>query len=146
MRKTIVSIATLFVIALMLPLPGYSKQVSPGASSPVITPRQAATGDLATPKRSGSGGEDGEKQEGDPAERAAYFYRRRVVGDASFNIGIAAELRARAAAAVLARGGQPRGAAPQAFGGNWSPIGPDPILQVGRTSGIFVAAFRARQP
>ncbi len=65
-----------------------------------------------------------------PDERDEWFYSIRTAGNPNFTVAQAAEGRARAAQALLAqRNNRPAGGTPQALGGDWAPLGPDPIVQ-----------------
>ena len=75
----------------------------------------------------------------DPNARDDWFYSRRTAGDPDFSVAQAAEKRAEAAQqfSVMQRTIGP--AAPSAFDGAWTNVGPDPIVQVGRSGpGYFL--------
>ena len=75
----------------------------------------------------------------DPYARDDWFYSRRTAGDPNFSVAQAAEKRAEAAQqfSVMQRTIGP--AAPSAFDGAWTNVGPDPIVQVGRSGpGYFL--------
>ncbi len=75
----------------------------------------------------------------DPNARNDWFYDRRTAGNPNFTLPDAAMRRAEAAAAVAQMQQQARPAAPAAFDGAWSTVGPDPIAQVGRSGpGYFL--------
>ena len=96
--------------------------------------------------RTGQREEEGEL--GDhPQQREEWFYGLRTAGnpEVPFTIGDAALLRAKAAQAVLdEKASRQSELAPGAFGGSWSPDGPDPIVQVGRSSDFPYLAMSGR--
>ncbi len=83
------------------------------------------------------------EREGDPALRDEWFYSRRVAGDPSvpFTMADAATLRALAAQQTAAlktqQASQP--AVPNAFGGAWAAVGPNPMVLSGRGDASFDA-------
>jgi uncharacterized repeat protein (TIGR01451 family) len=93
----------------------------------------------------GNGEEDGGLPD-DPSGRADWFYGLRTAGDPNlnFNIADAAKLRAQAAGQVLQEKGQhqPNDGIP--YDGVWSAFGPNPIVQVGRTSDLPYLAMSGR--
>jgi uncharacterized repeat protein (TIGR01451 family) len=105
---------------------------------------------VASPVAHAAGGDDtpvkltpkGEHDNGDDEQsfdklRDAYYWSRLLAGDDQLTLEQAAALRSKAtqqaaAVAVETASGQPRG-------GTWEPKGPNPIVQVGRTSNTFQA-------
>ncbi len=83
------------------------------------------------------------EREGDPELRDEWFYSRRVAGDPSvpFTMADAATLRAQAAEQTAALKAQqaPQPAAPNAFGGAWTAVGPNPMVLTGRGDASFDA-------
>lgn len=78
-----------------------------------------------------------------PDLRDDWFYSLRTAGEHEISVADASRLRAEAAAEVLAMQSGPRvqGLGPQAFGGNWLAMGPDPIIQSG---GAYLRAVSGR--
>jgi uncharacterized repeat protein (TIGR01451 family) len=81
--------------------------------------------------------EDGSEEAGFDRLRDAYYWSRLLSGDQQLSITQAAALRSKAVehAARIERGA-PAGTT---HGGTWASQGPDPIVQVGRTSNTFEA-------
>ena len=89
---------------------------------------------LLTPKGDHDSGAD--EQNFDKL-RDAYYATRLLSGDSQLTLTQAASLRSKA---VKQAGLMPQSAPPGAVrGGAWSPLGPNPIVQVGRTSNTFEA-------
>jgi uncharacterized repeat protein (TIGR01451 family) len=74
-----------------------------------------------------------------PYERAEAFYSRRTAGAPPISLDQAADLRVKAADAVRAMQGARPAVAPAAFGGSWTALGPDPIVQQERATGGLTA-------
>src|SRR3954447_9217570 len=103
----------------------------PAVANPAAPPDDD-TPVLLTPKGEH---EDGSDEAGFDKLRDAYYWSRLLSGDDQLTIGEAASLRGKAArkAAKIPE-------APSAtLGGAWAGQGPDPIVQVGRTSNTFEA-------
>jgi uncharacterized repeat protein (TIGR01451 family) len=83
------------------------------------------------------------EREGDPNARDDWYYARRIAGDPSahFTMAEAATLRAKAAEQTAALQAQQahQPVAPQAYGGAWSAVGPNPMVLWGRYDGAFDA-------
>ena len=120
----------LTVAVLLVPFIAY---VQPTQAAP--TPSGDDTPVLLTPKGEHDNGED---ETGFDKLRDAYYWSRLLAGDdGGLTMDQAASLRAKAStqASGIAADTQ-RGAA---RGGTWASVGPDPIVQVGRTSNTFEA-------
>ena len=93
----------------------------------------------------GNSEEDGRLPD-DPSGRADWFYGMRTAGDPSlnFNLADAAKLRAQAAGQVLQEKGQHQPIDAIPYDGAWSAFGPNPIVQVGRTSDLPYLAMSGR--
>ena len=110
---------------------GFAVAAPPARSAPVAGDDTPV---LLTPK--------GEHENGDDEEsfdklRDAYYWSRLLSGDDPITLDQAATLRTQA---VHHASGLPRTApAGTTRGGNWAPQGPNPIVQVGRTSNTFQA-------
>ncbi|MBI3943388.1 MAG: CHRD domain-containing protein [Chloroflexi bacterium] len=75
-----------------------------------------------------------EEDADEPYERAEAFYAPRTAGDpdVKFTLADAAVKRAKAAEQVLQQQNQVQAESLSAFGGAWTPVGPDPIVQLTR--------------
>jgi len=109
------------------------------------TPAQAAPAD-DTPTFTGIKGPAAEEMQGeDEADfaklRDAYYETRWTAGDQPLSIEDAARKRSQAAdaAAALRKQARTTAAGTAAVGVPWAPIGPNPIVQVARTSNTFEA-------
>ena len=91
-------------------------------------------------------GKDGEGEGKDlPLEREDWFYSLRTSGtNPDFTVKDAATLRAKAAELVLAEKSQAGINRPQQFAGDWTSIGPDPIVQIGRSPDYPALAMSGR--
>src|SRR5215470_8245731 len=142
LRPLLVLAAVLLVLS---QLAGASGSARTSASQPAAA-QIAARPAKAVPRAPGSTikeehGEGEGKIEGNPLDRDDAFYSRRTAGDHPITSDQAAVLRAQAAAAVLAQQNRPapQRIAPTAFGGAWSALGPNPIVQIDLSGSIFRA-------
>jgi hypothetical protein len=105
-----------------------------------IPPGEAApspaddTPTLLTPKGEH---EDGSDEATFDKLRDAYYASRLLAGDDELTLDQAAALRLKAARAASGIAKETAKGAPR--GGTWSSVGPDPVVQVGRTSNTFQA-------
>jgi uncharacterized repeat protein (TIGR01451 family) len=104
----------------------------------VITPATADpvpddTPVLLTPKGEH---EDGSDESTFDKLRDAYYWSRLLAGDQQLTIDQASQLRSKA---VKQTNATPKATTPAARGGHWQSVGPDPIVQVGRTTNTFEA-------
>ena len=130
MRRPFLRVSLLTVAVVLVPFIAY---VQPTQAAP--TPSGDDTPVLLTPKGEHDNGED---ETGFDKLRDAYYWSRLLSGDdGGLTMDQAATLRAKAStqASGIAADTQ-RGAA---RGGTWASVGPDPIVQVGRTSNTFEA-------
>ncbi len=107
----------------------------------MISEREAAVAACATdPDPEECVAEAEGEREGDPNLRDEWYYSRRVAGDPSvnFTMGQAAALRAQAADQATTMMAQ-RPVSPEAFGGSWSAVGPNPMVLSGRGDASFDA-------
>lgn len=81
--------------------------------------------------------ESGEEEGSFDKLRDAYYWSRLLAGDEELTIEQAATNRTRAASAAGGMAAETRRGG--ARGGTWTSVGPDPIVQVGRTSNTFEA-------
>ncbi|MEP7092097.1 MAG: hypothetical protein ABI776_18490, partial [Nocardioidaceae bacterium] len=112
------------------------------AQSAVSAPRASSAGsavsaDDAPPLLNRKGEAEGEEEAGFDKLRDAYFWSRLLSGDDSLSVAQAAKLRLRASQqASRIDATDTRG---KARGGTWATQGPNPIVQVVRTSNTFAA-------
>jgi hypothetical protein len=107
----------------------------------------AAPGDDDTPVLLTPKGEreDGSDEQSFDKLRDAYYWSRLLSGDEQLTVNKAAKLRSKAV--VHANGISKAAPAGTTRGGDWLSQGPDPIVQVGRTSNTFEAVSgRTRDP
>src|SRR4051794_4204885 len=122
----------LLVPATVLAMAGaFVAAISPPAHS---SPTADDTPVLLTPKGEHESGED---EGGFDKLRDAYYWSRLLSGDDPISVAQAADLRTKAVKQAKAiPNAAPAGAA---RGGAWTGQGPNPIVQVGRTSNTFEA-------
>ncbi len=122
--------------ALALVIGGYLPAVTTASAAP--SPSRATVNDdtptLLTPKGER---EDGSDEQGFDKLRDAYYASRLLSGDDQLTVQEAAALRS--AAGAKARGIVSETAKGTARGGTWTSQGPDPIVQVARTTNTFSA-------
>ncbi|MDH2416529.1 hypothetical protein [Nocardioides sp. CER19] len=126
--RKLVSVAVAFLTA------GALASISPptlGATSPDDTPTRVA------PKGTAGADDGGEEDEGLAKQRDAYYVTRLLAGDEQLTLDKASQLRSNAnvAAGQLKKATQPG----PSRGGTWAAMGPNPIVQVVRTSNTFAA-------
>ena len=110
---------------------GFLTAVAPAAQS---APTADDTPTLLTPKGEHENGDD---EQGFDKLRDAYYWSRLLSGDDQLTLGEAAKLRSSASTkAAGITNERTRGAA---RGGTWAGQGPNPIVQVGRTTNTFEA-------
>jgi hypothetical protein len=99
--------------------------------------KSAASGEIIPrpPKNEKGREEEGGELGDNPEARADWFYGLRTAGNPNvpFSIEDAAQKRAEAAEQVLNEKNNNPASAPAMFSGAWTPLGPNPILQVDRT-------------
>ncbi len=134
MRRRHTSLAALAAAVLLAPLAAGAGTATaapaPGDDTPVLlTPK----GEIAE--------EFSETEEaGDFAKlRDAYYRSRLLAGDDPLTIEQAAQQRAEALEASAALGAVTKRSALASVGGSWDSVGPDPIVQVGRTTNTLQA-------
>ncbi|MBI2954590.1 MAG: DUF11 domain-containing protein [Chloroflexi bacterium] len=134
----------LLVASLALPLQGGaalstepSDSDQNNASSSVALPGQAA------PQAPVSGSPPPPRtRDDDPGARGAWFYLFRTTGDpgVGFTLADAASARAQAAETIIRmKEQQQRDMVPSAFGSDWEPIGPDPLVQMDNSNTVYRA-------
>ena len=138
MRRRHTSLAALAAAVLLAPLAAGAGTATaapaPGDDTPVLlTPK----GEIAE--------EFSETEEaGDFAKlRDAYYRSRLLAGDDPLTIEQAAQQRAEALEASAALGAVTKRSALASVGGSWDSVGPDPIVQVGRTTNTLAGRVRA---
>ncbi len=110
----------------------------------MIAVREAAIAACVTdPDPVGCVAEAGGPREGDPLLRDEWFYDRRTAGDpaAHFTMADASALRAKAAeqAGIMMAQQALQPTTPNAFGGAWTAVGPNPMVLTGRGDASFDA-------
>ena len=146
-KYRVIHLLTVLAMTLSLvgALPASAMFTSSQADSTVSNGQLAPIGEEPTvqpaPKAKDGGGEG--EVEGDPALRDEWYYSRRVAGDPSahFTMADAATLRAQAAEQTAALQAQQTNqpAAPNAFSGAWTAVGPNPMVLTGRGDNSFDA-------
>src|SRR5690349_9922286 len=105
------------------------------ASTATAAPVADDTPVLLTPKGEHETG--AEENESFDKLRDAYYWSRLLAGDDQLSLEQAAGLRSQASSTTSTFQAETQGGA--ARGGIWSSVGPDPIVQVGRTTNTFEA-------
>ena len=134
-RRVSVRLSALAAVVLLGPL-----VASTGASNAAASTAKDDTPVLLHPKGEIANEFNGLDEIGNFAKlRDAYFESRLVAGDKPITIVKAAQLRRKGIQASARIGTVSSRATAATVGGAWSSIGPNPIVQVGRTSGTFQA-------
>ena len=140
MRSKIIYRLLFVVLTVCLALPqsvGALSLQPVSVQTAIQSQKQAGSGEpIPRPPKYDKGQEDDEGDLADePEERAEWFYGLRTAGDPNvpFSIEDAAQKRAEAAQQVINEKGNSPATAPATFSGAWTPLGPNPILQIDRT-------------
>lgn len=140
-RKSLIVFTLIMVVGVLLILPGslYAAGTHPTHPSSTTLARPVADSDTPILQKGKKPIIDSEEGEQFLLERNADFLSKRLAGTQPLSIEEAASQLAQAQLATAAMKQNVPARMPAAYSGVWSSQGPNPILQVERTDGAFIA-------